>query len=477
MLRGPQSTLWGSDAIGGVVSLVTSTPERGVDWGALAEAGSFNSWRTGARAAAGGEVLDGSFSLSAQSSDGISKADEADGNTEEDGFASFNAYGRIGAQLSETWRVEGLGRWAAAEFDFDGFPPPSFALADSDEHAENTEHFLAGRVLADFLDGRFHNELLVSRSEIERRTLSAGTQTALNEGTRTNLRYNGELQLSPGGRTLFGIEREESEADGETASTDSIFALYEWSPVERLVLTGGVRHDDDDRYGAETTGRAAVSWQAGERVRLRGTWGQGFKAPTIFQTNFICGFCGLTEPNRDLQAETSESVDIGLDVETGTGLLSVTAFDQQTENLIDFDFLRGYANIARANQRGLEVGFASAPIGPVRLDSSYTYIDAEDGNGAALPRVPEHAGFLEVSFQPEAPIRGSIIVRYNGEQSDGFGPDVPAWLRTDLTAAHAFSGNIEVYGRIENLFDEHYQQVGGYGAPGRSAYVGLRVRK
>ncbi len=107
---------------------------------------------------------------------------------------------------------------------------------------------------------------------------------------------------------------------------------------------------------------------------------------------------------------------------------------------------------------------------------TYTYIDAEDGAGAPLPRVPEHSGGLELAFGGSGPLQTSILVRSNGEQSDGFGPEVPSWLRTDVSASYAIGGGLEVYGRIENLFDEDYQQVGGYGTPGVSGFLGVRVK-
>lgn len=476
VLRGPQSTLWGSDAIGGVVSIVTSTPDSGMSWGGFAEAGSFNTWRTGANLAGSGERADGGVWLAYQSSDGISKADEADGNAEKDGFASFNASGRGGVDLADNLRVEAIGRLAQSEFDFDGFPPPNFVLADSNERSETMEGMLAGRLLGGLFDGRFESEFLIAQSEIERRSFSNDVESAVNEGSRTIYRYVGDVAVANGHQVMFGAEQENSEADGDEARTDSLFALYEYSPMDGLTFTGGVRHDDDDRYGSETTVRAAVSWQVADPVRVRATWGQGFKAPTIFQTNFICSFCGLTAPNANLQAETSEAFDAGVDLDLGPLKLSMTAFDQETENLIDFSLTQGYANIAVARQRGVEVGLSASPTTWLNAYATYTYIDAEDGAGGPLPRVPENSGTLELAFAPGGPFRASLLTRYNGGQSDGFGPNVPSWVRTDVTAAYAFRSGMEAYGRIENLFDEDYQQVGGYGTPGLSGYIGIRVR-
>ncbi|MGH6644334.1 MAG: TonB-dependent receptor, partial [Bradyrhizobium sp.] len=275
----------------------------------------------------------------------------------------------------------------------------------------------------------------------------------------------------------FGIEREESAANGEEAEANSLFALYAWSPIDVLTLTGGLRYDDDDRYGSETTAKVAASWAVADGVRLRATWGQGFKAPTIFQSTYICGFCGLTEPNAKLKAETSEAFDIGVDWTIGAVELSLTAFDSETENLIDFSYSAGYDNIALAKQKGVEASVYAPLTKWLAVRAGYAYIDAEDGFGNDLPRVPEQSGDVELIVTPTSALSASLVVRHNGDQSDGFGPRVAAWTRTDLAAAYEFAPGLEVYGRIENLFDEAYQQIGGYGTPGLSGLVGFRVKK
>lgn len=477
VLRGPQSTLWGSDAIGGVISVVTRTPEPGFGWRGFVEAGSFATYRVGGSISSGGDNADGRLSAVWNASDGISTADERDGNTEKDGFESFSVSGRGGVRLAEGVRLDGTARWTNADIDFDGFPPPFFALADTNEHTESDEVSGSANLTADAFAGRLTNVLQVTYSSLDRNNFDGAALTSSNRGKRTGYRYFGDARIADGHRLGFGAEREESEADGQNAETNSLFALYEWSPLSALTLTGGVRYDDDDRYGSETTGKAAASWRVSSDLRLRATWGQGFKAPTIFQSTFICGFCGLTAPNPNLKAETSEAFDIGADLSIGAAVVSVTAFDQRTENLIDFSFTAGYDNIALAKQRGVELEFTAPLADWLSLRTGYAYIDAQDGFGANLPRVPMHSGDAELLFTPAGPFSASVAVRYNGDQSDGFGPRVPAWTRTDVAASWNLQTGLELYGRVENLFDEHYQHVGGYGTPGVSGLVGLRVRK
>jgi vitamin B12 transporter len=477
VLHGPQSTLWGSDAIGGVISIVTKRPERGFGWGGFAEAGSFDTYRAGATVTGGSDRADGRLSAVWQNSDGISKADERDGNTEKDGFESFSLSGRGGVNIIEGVRLDMTARWTKANYDFDGFPPPNFELADTNENTRSDEREASATLSADAFGGKLQNTLQVTYMDIDRKNFDTGVETSRNKGAQTGYRYNSMLDVAKGQRLSFGVEREESSANGSDATTNSAFAIYEWAPVDHLTLTGGIRYDDDDRYGSATTGKVAASWRAADNLRFRATWGQGFMAPTIFQSTFICGFCGLTAPNPNLKAATSDAYDAGFDWTLGKVDLSLTYFDQRTKNLIDFSNTAGYDNIDLAKQKGVEASIRAPVTKWLAVQANYAYIDGKDGFGADLPRVPLNSGNLELILTPFAKFTGSVAVRYNDDQSDGFGPRVKGWTRTDLSAGYEFMPGLEVYGRIENLFDIHYQQIGGYGTPGLSGLVGFRIRK
>jgi vitamin B12 transporter len=477
ILRGPQSTLWGSDAIGGVISIATRKPEQGFGWRAEADAGSFESYRTAASISGANDRADGLLSASWRTTEGISKADKRDGNAEKDGFESLTVSGRGGFDLSQNIRADFTARWTDAEYDADGFPPPLFDLADTAATSQAESLSSSATLRADAFSGRLQNTLQVTYYDIDREDDDGAGFVTPNSGNRTTYRYSGALDIADGHRTLFGVEHEQSEAASQEAEASSIFALYEWKPVEALTLTGGLRHDDDDRYGSETTGKVAASWQATDAIRLRAAWGQGFKAPTIFQSTFICTFCGLTAPNSNLRAETSESIEAGADLTLGDAQLSLTAFDTETEDMIDFSFTAGYDNIALAKQRGVELELSAPLTSWLEARASYAYIDAENAMGGPLPRVPLHSGTAELILRPVAQLEASLAVRHNGDQSDGFGPDVPAWTRVDLAGTWELSPQAELYARVENLFDEAYQQIGGYGTPGISGLVGFRLRK
>ncbi|MGI9203823.1 MAG: TonB-dependent receptor plug domain-containing protein [Woeseiaceae bacterium] len=477
ILKGPQSTLWGTDAIGGVVNIVTKRPADGFGGNAFAQGGSFGAFRGGAAVNGANDRYDFRLSATGSTIDGISKADEKNGNVEKDGYESATVSAVGGLNLPAAARLQASLLWTDADLDFDSF---SFGaqgnVGDGDESSE-TEELTANLTLQlPLFDGKLDNLLLVGIADIERENFSNGLPAFQSEGERTTFRYQGDLALNEQNRMVFGAEREETETGDDDTSIDGLFALYEIQPFESLTLTAGLRRDDHARFGAETTGRLAVAYNPHEQLTLSASWGEGFKAPTLFQTTFFC--CGGIEPNPNLRPEVSDAFDVGVTIRTADdrGELGLTYFDQDTTDLITFSFGNGtYENIAAANSSGYEVmaGFHFSEWASVT--ANYTNIDAMDQSGARLPRVPEHSGNVVLSISPRGSLSGTVSLRYNGSEEDANG-DVSPWTRVDVAGRYRLNEQIELYGRVENMFDQDYQQVLGYGTPGVSGHVGAQFR-
>jgi vitamin B12 transporter len=476
VLKGPQSTLWGTDAMGGVVNIITKRPEEGLTGNVFAQTGSFNSLRGGAEVGGASDRFDFRLAANGISTDGISKADEINGNTEKDGHDSNTVSANGGMNLPGEARLQASLLWTDAETEFDSF---SFGdqgnVADGDEVSKTKE--LVGNISLHLplFGGKLDNVILAGYSDIDRKSFSDGLPGFSSKGDRKTYRYQGTLQINDTNRLAFGAEREDNKANGNDISINGLFALYELQALDSLTLTAGIRRDDHDRFDPETTGRLAVAYNPHDQITVRASWGQGFKAPTLFQTTFFC--CGATAPNPNLKPESSEAYDVGVVFRTidARGEIGLTYFDQDTSNLINFSFgIGGYENIDEATSSGIEVD------GHYRLTEwldaavSYAYVDAKDGAGDRLIRVPEHSGDLLFSFNPDGRVSGTIQVKYNGEEQDPNGV-VPSWTRVDLTSRFAMSESVELYARIENLFDEQYQQIIGYGTPGLSGHVGARL--
>ncbi len=477
VLKGPQSTLWGSDAIGGVVNIITKRPDQGFAGKVFAEAGSFSYLRGGAEIGGANDRYDYRLSVIGTTTDGISKADEINGNTEKDGFDSNTVNGRGGIKLWGDARLEGSFLWNDAEAEFDSFSFGSQGnVADGDEVSNTTE--LVGNVTlkAPAFSGKLNNLLLIGYSEIERNNFTNGLPSFSSEGDRLTLRYQGSVSINERNRIAFGAEQEDSKANGDETSIWGLFGLYEWKPITTLTLSAGLRRDDHEHFGGETTGRLALAYNPNDQVTLRGSWGEGFKAPSIFQTTFFC--CGAVAPNVDLKPETSEAYDAGITLRSsdGRGQIELTYFNQDTIDLINFSFaVGGYENIAEAKSSGIELFGSYRLTQWAELTAEYSYIDSRDGMGNDLPRVPKHSGNMTLIFDPSGPFSSTVLVRYNGKEQD---PNitVDSWTRVDLSARYALNDRVEFYARIENLLDEHYQQILGYGTPGLSGTLGARLR-
>ncbi|WP_375285230.1 TonB-dependent receptor plug domain-containing protein [Marinicauda pacifica] len=474
LLRGAQSTLWGTDAIGGVVNIVTKRAAPGLGVTGFAEAGSFGTVRGGAAIEGGFEQGDFRLGASAVSSDGISKADEADGNTEDDGYDAVTLAGRGRYELG-FGELAATVRYVDSETEFDSYGAAT-GTQDGDEVSKTTQLSGALTFTNIAFAGALETMIQVAAADIDRESFTNGVSSFGSQGERQVYRYQGTWNLTEDHRLAFGAEREDSASGGDSSTIDGLFVLLELQPLDGLVLTGGVRHDEADRFGAETTGKLAASWQLTDQVRLRGTAGTGFKAPTLFQTTYVC--CGATEPNADLRAETSEGFDVGVEYTLAGGRAAVAAtyFDQTVENQIGFSFaVGGYENIARVDTKGVELAARFAITEAWSVAGNYTYIEAEDGQGGELIRLPEHSAYGELAYDGGR-WGGALSVRHNGEEQDSLGP-VDAWTRLDASARYDLTNRMQLYVRGENLTDEQYQQVFGYGTPGLSGYFGVRLTR
>jgi vitamin B12 transporter len=476
VLRGPQSTLWGTDAIGGVINIITKRPVEGSGSKVFAQAGSYGSLRGGVDFAGAGERFDYRLAVTTMSTDGISKADEANGNSEQDAFDSTSVSARIGARIADEGRLQFSALWNDAESDFDSFVFGAQGnVGDGDELSKNESLSTSVSLQLPLFAGKLDNIILLGYAGTDRESFTDGVPGFTSNGDRLTYRYQGTLKINDSQRLAFGLEREDNESNGEETSIDGAFALYEMQPTDTLTLSAGVRRDDHEVFGGETTARFAAAYNPNDQLTLSASWGEGFKAPTLFQTTFFC--CGASSPNMDLRPETSDAYDVGIvfRTEDGRGELGLTYFDQDTTNLITFSFgIGGYENIARAQSKGLELQARYRFTDWLDASVSFANIDAKNGSGESLIRVPENSGDLSLALNPEGRFSSILSLRYNGEEQDLNGV-VDSWFRVDLAGQFALSDGVELYARIENLFDEEYQQVLGYGTPGLSANVGARL--
>ncbi|MEQ8936790.1 MAG: TonB-dependent receptor, partial [Amphiplicatus sp.] len=394
---------------------------------------------------------------------------------------AYTASANLGLDAASNLRFETSLRYNHTRTDFDGFPPPAFELADTKDEDISEEVLAAGRAFLTLFGDKLENVVTVGYHKIDRKSVLEDVTTFEGKGDRLSAEYLARLKLSKRLSLVAGAEHERTHTEtsgiNDAVDVNSVFGLVSLTPIENLTLTAGGRHDDHETFGGVTTARVTAAYavtQAG--LVLRGSWGEGFAAPSLFQLNFVC--CGGTEPNRDLQPETSDGWDVGFDKTLGdTATLRATYFRQVTENQIDFDFVTGaYINIASTLRKGVETELALRPIAGVDLSVSYAYIDATDrATGLPLLRQPQHSVSLNGDWRATKRFSLGATLRYNGEEGDGAGP-IERWTRVDLRASYAATKSLELFGRIENAFDADYQDVLFYGEPGVAAFGGVRAR-
>lgn len=478
VLSGPQSSLWGSSAIGGVISFTTRELD-GVR--AEAEAGSFDTIRA---RLAGGVANDryavGAF-VSHFDTSGISAADETDGNPEADGatITTIGANGRFSFGPAVT--LEGRVRYNQTDADIDGFPAPAYALADTDDSVsrEQWSGFARLTVMALGLEHQFS----VSASDLTRETFS--DYPSVFEAERQIYRWQASGE-SAEGRVSYAFGAEHEEATGalssgitEEFSTTSLFAAARFDLSDRFSLTGGLRHDDADQFGDAATGRLSAAYELGGGFILSGAWGTGFKAPTVSQA--VCDFCWSALPYPDLRPEQADGHEAALGWRSADGRLEgrVTVYRLDVEDQIiwftDPAFNMYYANVDRSRTDGVEAEARAALPGGFDLSLAYAWTDAVDlSDGSRLLRTPEHSGSVTLGWTGER-LNAALTVRGESEMLDS-GGERDGFVTANLNAAWALNDAVSLTARVENLADEHYQQLLGYGEPGRSGYVGIRLR-
>lgn len=473
VLKGSQSTLWGSDAIGGVINIYTKQPES-TSFGASAEIGSFGLKRGSADINFAGSNSRFRVSTSKTSVDGISKADEKDGNSEDDGFESESYSMSVSIDL-DSLILKGSLSYMESQVEYDSY---GFAtgVQDGDERS-NTDEFI-GSISAffDLFDDKLQNSIFISQSDINRDYYSNGSFSFGAEGKRELIRYQGNIEVNEFNKIAFGLESEESKVDVDESTIDGSFLLYEFRPNSKITISTGIRNDDHEGFGSKTTRRISGTFKPSDNLIIRSSWGEGFKVPTIFQSTYFC--CGATSANSSIRPETSTSYDFGFELffNEMNSNFSITYFDQDINDQINFSFgVGGYENIDKVNSEGFEIALDYQISKLMSLYLNYSYIDSVDGNGSSLFYVAKDSGEAGLIYEPNNSFSGSIIARYNGSESSSYGK-IDSWIRFDVNGSYKLSGTNELYFRIENLLDEEYQQIFGYGTPERSGFIGLRSK-
>ncbi|MEP7222626.1 MAG: TonB-dependent receptor [Novosphingobium sp.] len=485
LLRGSNSVVWGSHAIGGVLALTTRT----VDGAAVsAEYGSQNTVTVEGSAGKIGSGYELGLTAGYVRSDGVSAAAVG---TEADGYRQWHVNGRGKVELAPGLSAIATARYADSRLEIDGYPAPFYNFADTPEYQTTRE--ASGRAGLDYQGDRFSLTGGFALSDTRRSYFNTPASAAPNNQTfgrteRADLSGHADLPMN---LTLdFGADSEwtryhstfDAQAKARLSSGHALLGLHSGG----LNLSGGVRVDDHSRFGTHWTLGANGSYEIAPNLRLRASYGEGFKAPTLFQLLSNYG-------NTKLRPETSRSYDAGIELGERSDPLhfAATVFRRDSSDLIDFVGCASlglcatrpfgtYDNVKRARAEGFELEGDVRPTTAFTIHAAYSYVRAVNrSTGKDLVRRPRHA--LSLAADWTTPVAGLAIggdVRLVSDSFDDAGnfTRMDGYVLAAVRASLPVTARIELFGRVENLGNVHYQTAAGYGTPGRSAFVGARAK-
>jgi len=462
IVRGPRGSLYGSDAIGGVIQIFTrSNP----DPHARVTAGSYGTAEIEGGWGYRGDNSRLSINAGARTVDGFSAQNPRGFNyhPDDDGLEATSLGIKGSAEPAfGRWRYSLLATDQQTEFD------------QGQSDAEQTIASL--EFLGDFLPHwAYQLQAGYVRDDL---STDFGFFTTDFSGRRYELTWRNQVELLRGGNLNFGIDHEREEGKSADAwnprrRNTALFAGYEHSG-EQLRVHLGARFDDNSEFGGEFTGQLALGYDIGPDWQIMASYGSAFRSPN-FSEQFSPGFDGLFAGNPELQPESSTSAEAALRWQHGGfGTLSLSAYHSEVENLIAFSGeLFQAINIDQARLQGIEFEYSFAHDGWL-FRSTATLQDTEDrSTGADLLRRPERKASVTLDRHFAGGSWLGIEWYYSGERTDVGGVELDDYQLFNLRAGWQFSADWRLEARADNLTDQAYEPAYGFNAPGRAVFLSL----
>ncbi len=508
VIRGPQSAMRGSDAMAGVVNIITRSADQPFNAKVFAEAGSFSTNKLGLSVGHKAEKYDVSLGVTELESAGDNIILNT-GTNDNDGYQNTSINFKAGVDASDELRLT----LSLSQSDgFSEYDDEYAAKIGTDFHNEFNDLLhsdfdrFSSRVNAQYAsaDGKWSHKVSLSESQFENNNFkytSDGVVVAngATESNRQGYQYIGSRlweALDQQVSLLLERETEEYKQSGGWASgsdankfvdrdTDSIALEYRVDPVDKLTLAVGARQDNNDTFEDANTWKFEGVYRLDDSTRLRAASGTAIKNPTFSELYGI--FSGF-ESNPDLATEQSQSWELGVDKALLDDRLEIKAtyFNAKLDNEISSKCIRNCTDDNWSNdiyqpynisgisrQQGLELASSWFVNESVVLDASYTYTDSTQ-NGVDEIRRARHLGSLNLLWRAKDNLTINANAQHNGTQTDLYGVILDAFTLVNVNASFNATDKLDLYLRLDNLFDEDYQEVFGYQTLGFGASFGLR---
>ena len=505
IIRGPQSSMLGSDAMAGVVNIITRRTDQPLSANAFFETGGFNTQNNGISIGFKDGGFDMRLGVSDLQTDGenISRS-----GSEKDGYENTNLNLKSGWKASDQLRLTFVARQSDGMNEYDADSDFDSLIDDQD----NVSKFRSAtmQLKADYssFNGHWQHQLSMAQSTNKNAEFNQRTPGTVTDSNKDQYRLVSSLLWDElNHRLSLLIEREEEEFQqrgpindygvfgiydpnqSRSRDTDSLALEYRADISEKLTLAVSTRHDDNSEFNSSDTSRVEAIYQINDSVRLRSAYGTAIKNPTFterfgFYTNFI--------GNPSLEPEESSNWELGIDqlFNQGGSTLSVTFFNSELENEIDGNFMDPvtfrYTSKNRqglSKRQGMELTTVNKLNDAVSLNTSYTYTDSVESDGANRlvdeVRRARHIGSLNLSWQAMDSLHINANAQYNGSQMDVVYPKnvkLADYTVVNLSANYRATPNLDVYVRFDNLLNESYEEVFSYQTLGFSANIGVRYK-
>jgi vitamin B12 transporter len=500
VLRGPQSSLYGSDAIGGVVNIVTKKGEGPPQFTGRLEGGSFGTFNQSASVRGSVSRFNYSFNVAHFLADDtpVTPLDllPAGRKRINDSYENTTVSTKLGVDLTDTFGIDLVGRYTDSTLfftgdDFSVFP----SVPAASQSEQNTRQLFArGEAHLALFDGGFKNRIGVGYTNYRTTIQAPDTGFGLppeniNHGDRIKFDWQGNIELGKGSALILGVEDQEDRLLDSpiSAENDNVagFAELQSEIAPGLFAAVSGRYDDNDRFGGKTTWRIAPAYLVPNLgTKLKASYGTGFKAPSLTQL-FVSfpAFNFFANPN--LQPEESEGYDFGFEQPLAGDRVrfGATYFHNDIKNLINANAtFTSLENVGQATTEGMETFVFVAVTDRFKLRGDYTYTNAvDDTTGLELLRRPKHKASLTASWLPIDRLSFSATLLYVGSQVDGNRSfsiqrlDTDPYFVVNLAAEYSVNKGVTLFARIDNLLDRRYESPTGFQRPGFGVFGGVRL--